>query len=74
MVVITKKPTIQTIVKTVGGECSVKIELDININLNQNELSISANHVEKKEENEATLWTIPDFDSAEILQFGKEEK
>lgn len=69
MATIRHAPPVQTVVKTVNGECTVKIELEINVNLNELE-TVAKNNTPKEED----VWAIPDFNSNEIFQFGKEEK
>ena len=68
---------VKTIVKTVNGECVVKIELEINVNLTKDEIITSQKVekiVEKCEGKTLDTWVIPDFDSTELFEFGKIEE
>ena len=62
-----QQPTVKTVVQTVNGECTVKIELEININLNKDEVS------KKIEPTTDEIWAIPDFGNEETFKFGREE-
>ena len=69
------KPTVQTVVQTVNGECKVKIELEININLNEatsDKIQVKVAEKDEKDEKDE-VWAIPDFDSTELFEFGKKE-
>ncbi len=61
---------------TKDGECTLHITLDININLNQTGgLEVgprreSPKTIEENEE-EKTVWAIPEFKSGEKVKFGK---
>ena len=71
MAAIQQPTAVTTVVQTVNGECTVKIELEININLNKDEISVKPKQGKEKEA-EIDTWAIPDFDS-ETFQFGKIE-
>jgi len=62
---------------TKDGELLISLQLDININLNQsgNFVSSESNSSpiveEKKKEEDAMQWAIPDFKPLEKIKFGK---
>lgn len=64
-------------VVTKDGEVVISLQLDININLNQSgtiDVTGSASNVAtnlKKQEDDKTVWEIPDFKTIEKIKFGK---
>ena len=62
---------------TKDGELLISLQLDININLNQSgnfvlsEPNSSPTVEEKKKEEDAMQWAIPDFKPLEKIKFGK---
>lgn len=66
--------------KTVDGEVLLNIKLDININLSQNSTVQSSAPITKvegklqeKQNEDQTLWEIPDFASVPKIKFGSKE-
>jgi hypothetical protein len=60
---------------TKDGEVKISLSLDLNINLNQNtvDVDIGSPILNKKQvdDNDKTIWQIPDFSSNEKINFGK---
>jgi hypothetical protein len=66
-------PTKVTVI-TKDGECQIHITLDINVNLNGISGVSSPQIKDKiKEEEEKTIWAIPEFKAQEKVKFGKKE-
>jgi len=62
------------------GEVQLNITIDLNINLNTGNVDFKVNKpveskVEKeKEEDEKTIWAIPNFGSKDKVKFGKKKE
>lgn len=62
------------------GECQVNITIDLNINLSAEGLSIQATKERKeekeveKDEEEKTIWAIPNFTQKDKVKFGKKKE
>lgn len=70
------KPT-QVHLVTREGEVKLNIVIDLNINLNTGNVEVKqSNALEKKieEEDEKTLWAIPNFTKQDKVKFGKKKE
>lgn len=60
------------------GECQVNIVIDLNINLTTEGVALKSNRSERqeaeKEEEEKTIWAIPNFTQQNKVKFGKKKE
>jgi len=79
MVQLIKPNTVKVVTK--DGEIQVSIAIELNINLNTDGINLNnnsvgnytkeiSNKIEAKKE-EKTNWEVPDFETSEIINFGK---
>ena len=71
------RPTKVNVV-TKEGECQLNITIDLNINLNTGVVDINSTKADKiekeQEEEDKTIWAIPNFKSGDKVRFGKKKE
>ena len=71
---------VKTQVVTQDGQCAIDISIELTINVNSDGLHVSATaspgapRPVSEQENEETLWAIPEFGGPNKVKFGKTEK